>query len=295
VAVTILAVQPVDQGHFPRGESMLRRVHGTRAVGSLYGQRALLMQATHPLAFAGLMANTDGLDAPFRRLARTAQTMEKVFFGDRAEADAVTARVRTMHARVRGELAEPAGSHPAGAAYSADAPEFLLWILACLADSGLVVYERLVRTLSADERERYWRDYVRLGELFGLDAADAPADYPEFRAYMNERLRSDELFVVEQAHEVGRQVAFDLPLPASRAPALPMINFLVVGLLPSRVRKLYGLRWNASRQAAFDGLTRSLRLGARVSPASIRRGPTSAAYGLVARTERERLSREPAA
>jgi uncharacterized protein (DUF2236 family) len=273
---------------------MLRRVHGTRAVGTLYGQRALLVQATDPLAFAGLMANTDGLDAPFRRLARTAQTMERVFFGSRDEADAVTARVRRMHSRVRGELDEPAGRYPAGSEYSADSPEFLLWILACLADSALAVYERLVCSLDADERERFWADYVLLGELFGLERAEAPADSAEFRASMDERLRGDDLHVIEQAYEIGRRVAFDLPLPASRAPALPLINFLVIGLLPKRVRDLYGIDWSIGRQVAYDGLCYSLRAGARLSPAALRRGPTSEVYDLVARTERERL-RRPAA
>ena len=42
--------RPQENGYFPAGESMLRRVHGERAVGLLYGQRALLMQATDPLA-----------------------------------------------------------------------------------------------------------------------------------------------------------------------------------------------------------------------------------------------------
>src|SRR5207248_11798240 len=64
-----------DEGYFPRGRSVLRRVHRERVVGYLYGQRALLMQATHPVAFAGLTANTSGLDAPFQRLAHTAKTM----------------------------------------------------------------------------------------------------------------------------------------------------------------------------------------------------------------------------
>ncbi|NLT05968.1 MAG: DUF2236 domain-containing protein, partial [Solirubrobacterales bacterium] len=62
-------MRPGDEGYFPRGESVLRRVHGAKPVGLLYGQRALLMQATHPLAFAGLIANTAGLEAPFQRLA----------------------------------------------------------------------------------------------------------------------------------------------------------------------------------------------------------------------------------
>ena len=103
-----------DEGYFPRGRSVLRRVHRERVVGYLYGQRALLMQATHPVAFAGLTATTSGLDAPFQRLAHTAKTMEAVFFGTRAEADRETARVRALHARVRGALQEPAGPHPEG-------------------------------------------------------------------------------------------------------------------------------------------------------------------------------------
>jgi uncharacterized protein (DUF2236 family) len=279
----------MEDGYFPRGESVLRRVHGAKAVGLLYGQRALLVQATHPLAFAGLMASTTGLDAPFRRLAHTAKTMEQVFFGSRAEADAVTARVRAMHERVSGSLDEPAGPHPAGAEYRADSPEFLLWILACLADSARTVYERLVRRLDDDERERFWSDYVLLGELFGLDRGDAPADYPELRAYMNERLASDDLHVVEQAHEIGRKVAFELPLPIHRAPGLPVANFLVIGMLPARVRTLYDLRWDGGRQLAFEALCQSLRIGARVTPAFLRRGPSSSEYDLVARTERARL------
>lgn len=282
-------VQADGRGYFPRGESVLRRVHETRTVGVLYGQRALLMQAAHPLAFAGLMANTAGLEAPFQRLARTATTMERVFFGSRAEADAVTGHVREMHARVRGRLARDAGPHPAGSEYRADSPEFLLWILACLADSALTVYEQLVRRLDAGERGRFWSDYVLLGELFGLDRADAPTDYAEFRAYMDERLASDDLHVVEQAHEIGRRVAFDMPLPAHREPALRVLNFLVVGLLPARVRQMYDIGWGPARQAAFEALARGMRASARVTPASLRRGPSAREYAVVARTERQRL------
>src|SRR3954451_7129918 len=145
-----------DDGYFPRGRSVLRRVHGERVVGVVYGQRALLMQAAHPLAYAGLIGNTSGLDAPFRRLAHTAKTMETVFFGTRAVADRETERVQRMHERVNGALDERAGRYPAGAAYRADDPEFLLWILACLADSAQAVYERFVRPVGYQEREDYW-------------------------------------------------------------------------------------------------------------------------------------------
>ncbi len=42
---------------------MLRRINGERAL-VLSGPRALLMQAAHPLAVAGLLAHTGSLDDP---------------------------------------------------------------------------------------------------------------------------------------------------------------------------------------------------------------------------------------
>src|SRR3954452_9892845 len=278
---------PRESGYFPAGESVLRRVHGERAVGLLYGQRALLMQATDPVAFTGLVGSTNGLHAPFERLVRTAKIMESVYFGTREEADRVTARVRSMHARVRGEIDRPAGPHPAGTPYAADRPDMLLWILACLADSALVVYRSFVGPLADPaQRERFWSDYLLVGELFGLDRADAPPDYASFRDYMRERLRSDDLFVTDEACEIGRKVAFRLPLPASRRPALPAINLAVLGTLPPRVRRLYRIAWTPAHDAAFMALTRGTRLAGPLLPHDVRRGRSARDYEAVARAER---------
>ena len=58
------------RGYFD-DHSMLRRVHRERVI-ALAGPRALLMQAAHPLAVAGLLAHSNALDEPYDRLARTA-------------------------------------------------------------------------------------------------------------------------------------------------------------------------------------------------------------------------------
>src|SRR5688572_24444043 len=102
------------------------------------------MQATHPVAFTGLLSSTTGTDAPFQRLARTAKIMETIYFGSRTDADRITRNVQKMHARVRGRTDRAAGRHPAGTPYSANDPQFLLWILACLADSALVLHRVFV-------------------------------------------------------------------------------------------------------------------------------------------------------
>jgi uncharacterized protein (DUF2236 family) len=278
-------------GYFPSGESVLRRVHGERAVGLLYGQRALLMQATHPVAFTGLVGTTGGLHAPFERLVRTAKIMETVYFGERAEADRVTARVRSMHARVRGEIDRPAGPHPAGTEYAADRPDMLLWILACLADSALVIYRAFVGPLADPaQRERFWSDYLLLGELFGLPRDRAPADYGEFRDYMRARVRSDELFVTDEARELGRRVAFELPLPAARRAALPAVNLAVVGTLPPRVRRLYRIAWSPAHDAAFQALAIGTRLSRPLLPHDVRRGRSARDYEVVAEAEARRAA-----
>ena len=66
-------------------DSMVRRVHREFVVG-LAGPRTLLLQATHPVAFAGFFAHTGALDEPYERLARTAQVMDAITFGPRAAA-----------------------------------------------------------------------------------------------------------------------------------------------------------------------------------------------------------------
>ncbi|MDQ3726276.1 MAG: DUF2236 domain-containing protein, partial [Actinomycetota bacterium] len=205
-----------DREHyFPPGRSMARRVHGARAVGLLYGQRALLIGALEPLTYTGTMLSTKAGDHPFTRLARTAKIQETVFLGTRAEADKALAAVHRLHERVRGTLPEAAGAHPAGAAYSAFDPELMLWTLAVIADSGRAMYETLVTPLREAEREALWQDYVRFGELFGLPCEAVPGSYREFAAWFEERLASPDLHATPHALEMAPLVAFEQPVPRS--------------------------------------------------------------------------------
>jgi uncharacterized protein (DUF2236 family) len=195
-----------------------------------------------------------------------------------------------MHARVTGAIEKPAGPHPAGTPYAADRPDMMLWILACLADSALVIHRVLVRPLEEEERERFWSDYLLMGELFGLPRAQAPQTYAGFRAYMRERVHSPDLFVTDEARELGRRVALELPLPARRRPALPAINLAVVGTLPPRVRRLYRIAWTPAHEAAFQTLARGTRLARPLLPHDVRRGRSAHDYEVVAEAERRRLS-----
>lgn len=233
-------------------ESMLRAVHREAAV-ALSGPRALLMQAAHPVAFAGFFAHTGALDEPYQRLSRTAAVMDTIAFGSREEADRATRRVRAMHRRVRGALPRRAGRFKAGTPYAADDPELLLWILACLVDSALVVYERYVRPLSREEREAYWQDYRVVGRLFGLRKRDSPGRIEGFEDYMAGMLSGRDLYVSAEARRLAVQIVMRPPIPLRLRPVLELANFVTVGLLPARLRREYRFGWDPARALALAG------------------------------------------
>jgi uncharacterized protein (DUF2236 family) len=257
--------------------SMLRRVQRESAV-ALSGPRALLLQATHPLAFAGFFAHTGALDEPYERLARTARVLDTIAFGDAAQARRATTRVRAMHRRVRGELAEPAGRFPAGTPYAADDPELLLWILASLVDSALVVYTRYVGSLTRDERDAYWRDYRVIGALFGLADAEMPATIDDFDAYWHDMLTGGDLHVTAEARVLATRIVLRPPVPLVARPLLELANQVTIGLLPRRVRAMYGLRWDPVRGLAARGGAEYLkRLVVPILPERLRLAPAARA------------------
>jgi|SRR6185312_11787235 len=234
-------------------DAVIRRVHREHVM-ALAGPRALLMQAAHPVAFAGFFAHTGALDDPYARLDRTARIVELVVFGPRAEAERATRRVRAMHRRVRGELREPAGRFPAGTPYAADDPGLLLWILTTLVDSGLAVYQRYVRDLSRDERDAYWRDWRVFGRHFGLAETDMPETIEQFEDYVSDVVHQD-LEVTDQARELAIRIVMRPPIPLRVRPLLELANFVTVGLLPRRIRRQYRFGWDPVRGLALRGHT----------------------------------------
>jgi uncharacterized protein (DUF2236 family) len=277
------------EGYFPQGRSILRRVHSERAVGLFYGQRALMIGALNPLAFVGTIEHTNAKLKPFQRLSHTAEVFETIFLGTRAEADKALAFVHRLHERVRGEMPEDAGRVPAGTPYSAFDSELMLWTMAVIADSGPFFYELLVDRLGDYERERLWQEYVRFGELFGMPREVAPQSHREFRDWFEGMLASDEMHLTADAREIGYATAFEIPMPAYRAPAKAVHDLIMLGSLPARVRELYEISYSRRQQRAFRAVVRGLRGARPITPRSIREGYNTAHFRMVARTERRRL------
>ena len=121
--------QPADEGLFGAG-SVTWRVN-TDLGWPIMSLRALMVQALHPLAMAGVDQHSDWRQDPVGRLAATSTYVTTITFGERAAAERAAARVRRIHEHVRGL------DSVTGRRYEASDPALLLWVHAILVDSGL--------------------------------------------------------------------------------------------------------------------------------------------------------------
>jgi uncharacterized protein (DUF2236 family) len=281
-----------DDGYFPRGRSILRMVHEERAVGLMYGQRALCVGAVKPLNYVGTSEHTRNKLTPFRRITHTGGMFEAVFFSDRAQADRVLASVAAMHERVVGTLPEDAGSHyPAGTPYSAFDPQLMLWTVAVIADSAEWFYERLVRPLTSDQREALWQDYLRFAELFQMPRSAAPPTHREFRDWYEAQLAGEDLYLTEEARFIGYASAFEIPMPSTRTFAKRLHDLVMLGSLPPRVRELYGLSYTPVQAVACTAALAGGRVARLLAPRSLTHGSCVPQFEMVAATERRRIER----
>ena len=111
--------------------------------------------------------------------------MDAVAFGT-ARRGRPADRAGARHARAgarRADRGRRARSRPARPT-AADDPELLLWILAALAESAMLVFRTYVRSLTRDELNALWLDYRVVGRCFGLRASEMPARHRRLRRYM---------------------------------------------------------------------------------------------------------------
>jgi uncharacterized protein (DUF2236 family) len=232
-------------------ESAIWRV-SREAVLMLGGGRAVLMQAAHPLALAGVMEHSDYEAGPWGRLERTMHAVWTAVYGEPEEAERIGRRVRSMHAKVNGRIERDMGPFPAGTPYDARDPELLMWVHATLVDTALLMYRTYVGPLTPEEEESYYHDMKVLARLFGTPDEAMPDTYADFVAWMRSMIDSEVICVTPEARELVRTV-LQPPLPAVARPAWQAVNFVTAGFLPHKLRRGYGFTWTPAHRALLAG------------------------------------------
>ncbi len=220
------------------------------------GARALLMHAAHPLVAAGARQTSMYQRDPWARLIRTLQLQSTMTFGTKAEADEAAGRINRLHFKVKG--VDPVTRER----YDAVDPDLLLWVHACLEVSSVYFFERTVRRLTDDERDRYHHENLLAADLMLLPRTKVPASYQALDDYVTRVVSSDRLVMTDVATNVA-EIIRQGPVPAIIKPLWGFIRFAAFGTLPPKLRYLYGVTWTPGRQRWLD---LNLRMLGRIRP-----------------------------
>jgi uncharacterized protein (DUF2236 family) len=248
---------------------------GRERVLLMAGPAALLMQLAHPLVAAGVAGHSRFRHDPLARLEATLDAVLTISFGDRPQAEAAAARVAATHGRVKGRLGVDVGPFVAGTAYDALDPELALWVYATLVYTAIQGYVQLVGPFPVPLRERYYQESKRFAAMFGVTREALPETYADFRRYVDSMVTAPTLAVGPQAGSLALDVLYP-PLPTLARLAGPLVRLITAGLLPSRLRDAFGLRWRPADRHAFRMACATVRAALRALPQAARRWPHEA-------------------
>ncbi|MBT1540089.1 DUF2236 domain-containing protein [Ralstonia solanacearum] len=216
-----IASPPGDPGLFGP-DAVCWQVHADFPSMMAGGVSALLLQALHPRALAGIWDHSNFRDDLQGRLGRTAQFVAGTTYGSHRDALALIARVKDIHSRVHGIA-------PDGRPYSANDPDLLTWVHVAEMSSFLAGYLRYVDTrLSGIRQDRYFEETALVAELLG--AREVPKSRAAVQAYLNamraELVASDRTRTVVQV-----LMSWQAPRP-SLQPAVRIFLDAGIQLLP---------------------------------------------------------------
>lgn len=174
-----MASDPTDHGLLGPHSVAWRVIgHPMSLVGGL---RALIIQALHPLAMAGVAQHSDYERRALDRLRRTAYYVTATTFGDTATAHAAVQRVKRVHRGIRGT--DPVTGRP----YSAADPDTQIWVH-CVEWHSLLAAYRVYggRTLTDLQQDQYLAEGAVIGALLGTPRERIPASRAAYREYFAE-------------------------------------------------------------------------------------------------------------
>ena len=219
-----------DDGFF--GPASVTWRVSTGLASPVAGLRALLMQALHPLAMAGVDQHSDWRRDPVGRLAATSAYLATISFGERAAAQRAAARVRRIHEHVRG--VDPV----TGRQYAAGDPALLLWVHVALVESALAAGREFGLPLPARDADRYVAEMTVAAELVGVPAAMIPSSLAALERYI-ESVRP----VLRCTPAASESMAYLLDPPGLDEDVAEIwqdVRDGAIAVLPAWAREMYG-------------------------------------------------------
>lgn len=210
----------------------ITRVHGDASM-FVGGMRALMLQALHPSAMAGVAQHSRYREDMWGRLNRTASFIAVTTFGTDEHAEASIRAVRRIHEHIVGVRSD-------GVPYAANDPHLLRWVHVAEIDSFLTAHQRYgARPLTPAEADLYVEQAAHTAVALG--ATDVPRSTAELAATL--AAYRPELRGTPEAREAIRALLVEPPLPLPARVPYAALAAVAVGLMPTWTRLPLRLPW----------------------------------------------------
>ena len=222
-----------DPGYFGP-DSMMWKVN--KEITVLFGgARALLMHAAHPLIAAGARQTSFYQRDPWKRLIRTLSLQNSVTFGSKNEADESAHRINKLHEVIKGN------DEVTGDVYDALDHEQLLWVHACLQISSIYFYEKTVKKLSVEEKNKYHEENMVAAGLGLIDIDEMPQTHEELKEWVVNKSKPENYLIYTDVAKDVQEIIAGGPVPRHIKPIWPFISFTAFNTLPKEFKELYGV------------------------------------------------------
>lgn len=207
-------------------------VHGSMTT-LVAGIHALLLQALHPGAMAGVHDHSDFKGDPLGRLAGTIRWIFTVTYGDTEAAQTASNKVLRIHNYVRGTYQANSGAQ---VPYTANDPDLLRWVHLAFTEAFLSAHKSLGGPIPGGP-DAYIADWAVAGTLMGVE------NPPHSEAALFEQLKQ---FTPELRYDqrVADTIAFlrNPPLPRSQQAGYRVLFAAAVATLPPEYRTMLKLQ-----------------------------------------------------
>ena len=243
------------------------------------GPTALLLQIAHPLVAEGVAHHSTFEADPFKRLHGTITTTMDLVFGDGRAAERAVRKLNGVHSSIRGTVEDDDARRLAESFRALD-PELLLWVQATLIVTSVRAYHRWVAPLSRNELEQFWQEARSVGVRLGIPLSLSPADWGALADYWRRMLHPDGPIHVTPTARRMAPLIIRPPLPIVPGATVDLLALPGLSLLPTRLRREFGIGWDFRRALMARGLGLGIRSWVRMAPAGLRSMPQArAAFG----------------
>ena len=173
-------------------------------------------------------------------------TSNSVTFGTINEANDSATRINKLHEVIKGE------DNITGKIYDALDHEQLLWVHACLQLSSIYFYEKTVKKLSDDEKNKYHKENMLSAKLVLVDIEKMPTTHDGLKIWVIEKSKKDNYLLHTDVAKDVQDIIAGGPVPKHIKPIWPFIAFTAFHTLPSEFKKIYGIKTTKAKRIILN-------------------------------------------